>query len=161
MARHKPCFTAIKSGGIGVAPPEMRSDHPGHHRTAQTRYALLRKTWLPPLRKDFGFFRHAFVRILQTIGARRHSRLLTSALRSLPGARHLPAFQFFSIHTSPQSQNALTISPRIASPPRRPNHEPRHYNQKIHRRHFRVGPFPRAEIHSGPVANPFPRPSRP
>src|SRR5713101_8137429 len=77
MARHKPCFTAIKSGGIGVAPPEMRSDHPGHHRTAQTRYALLRKTWLPPLRKDFGFFRHAFVRILQTIGARRHSRLLT------------------------------------------------------------------------------------
>src|SRR6266478_2467452 len=70
-------------------------------------------------------------------------------------------FQFFSIHTSPQSQNPLTISPHIAPPPRRLNHEPRHYNQKIHCHHFRVGPSPPAEAHSGPVANPFPCASRP
>src|SRR5712691_12294394 len=137
----------------------MHWDHPRHHRTPQTRHALLRKTWLPPLGKGFGFFRHAFVRIPETIGARRHSRVLTSALRSLTEARHLPAFQFFSIHTSPQSQNPLTISPHIAPPPRRPSHELRHYNQKIHCRQFRVGLFPPADAHSGPVANSFPRPS--
>src|SRR5260370_10800611 len=58
----------------------MHRDHPRYHRTSQTRHALLRKTWLPPLRKDFGFFRHAFVRIPETIATRRHSRLLTGAL---------------------------------------------------------------------------------
>src|SRR5260370_544639 len=58
----------------------MYRDHPRHHRTPQTRHALLRKTWLPPLGKDFRLFRHAFVRIPETIATRRHSRLLTGAL---------------------------------------------------------------------------------
>src|SRR5712692_8811891 len=168
MARHKPCFTAIKSRGVGAAPPEMRWDHPRHHRTPQTRHALLRKTWLPPLGKDFRLFRHAFVRIPETIAARRHSRLLTGALlrpstwpKLSRSGRQPGIFLLSSFSPSTHPHNPLTISPHIASPPRRLNHEPRHYNQKIHCRHFRVGPSPSAKAHSRPVANSFPRPSRP
>src|SRR5260370_28042399 len=91
----------------------MHRDHPRYHRTSQTRHALLRKTWLLPLGKDFGFFRHAFVRIPETIATRRHSRLLTGALlrpstwpKLSRSGREAGIFLLFSFSPSTRSRNS-------------------------------------------------------